>query len=157
METRNRSDNVEFTVMFYWLVCPIKIQINVFVRRHVEIWYNLSKVFVVVPMNHRSKVPTMTFSEDGDMETFGSELPAMFDGMKLAAVAAVLYVIVRCLNLTSSPAAPEIISQDTPLSRYLLKSCPTLSKEWVSHSAYSLLLSLSFPLNHLAVKEDTFL
>ncbi|XP_015241988.1 PREDICTED: abhydrolase domain-containing protein 2 [Cyprinodon variegatus] len=73
----------------------------------------------------------MTFSEDGDMETFGSELPAMFDGMKLAAVAAVLYVIVRCLNLTSSPAAPEIISQDTPLSRYLLKSCPTLSKEYI--------------------------
>lgn len=73
----------------------------------------------------------MTPLEDSDMHTFGTELPAMFDGMKLAAVATVLYVIVRCLNLKSPTAAPEIIYQDTPLSRYLLKSCPMLTKEWV--------------------------
>lgn len=74
---------------------------------------------------------TMTPLEDSDMHTFGTELPAMFDGMKLAAVATVLYVIVRCLNLKSPTAAPEIIYQDTPLSRYLLKSCPMLTKEYI--------------------------
>ncbi|XP_007573520.1 monoacylglycerol lipase ABHD2 [Poecilia formosa] len=73
----------------------------------------------------------MMILEDSNMQTFGSELPAMFDGMKLAAVAAVLYVVVRCLNLTSPTAVPQIISQDTPLSRYLLKSCPMLSKEYI--------------------------
>lgn len=71
----------------------------------------------------------MTIHEDGDMYTIGPELPAMFDGMKLAAVAAVLYIIVRCLNLKSPPAPPEVIYQDTPLSHYLLKSCPMLTKE----------------------------
>uniref|UniRef100_A0A7N9AMS7 Monoacylglycerol lipase ABHD2 n=1 Tax=Mastacembelus armatus TaxID=205130 RepID=A0A7N9AMS7_9TELE len=60
-----------------------------------------------------------------------TELPAMFDGMKLAAVATVLYIIVRCLNLKSSTAAPEITYQDTPLSRYLLKFCPLLTKEYI--------------------------
>ncbi|NXS60031.1 ABHD2 lipase, partial [Brachypteracias leptosomus] len=35
------------------------------------------------------------------------ELPAVFDGVKLAAVAAVLYVIVRCLNL-KSPTARQL-------------------------------------------------
>ncbi|XP_069551500.1 monoacylglycerol lipase ABHD2-like [Brachyistius frenatus] len=73
----------------------------------------------------------MTTLDDGDMRTFGPELPAMFDGMKLAAVATVLYVIVRCLNLKSPTAPPEITCQDTPLSRYLFKSCPTLSKEYI--------------------------
>uniref|UniRef100_A0A8C6NVE3 Monoacylglycerol lipase ABHD2 n=1 Tax=Nothobranchius furzeri TaxID=105023 RepID=A0A8C6NVE3_NOTFU len=63
--------------------------------------------------------------------TFGAELPLMFDGMKLAAVAAVLYIIVRSLNLKSPTAPPAITYQDTPLSRYLLKSCPMLSKEYV--------------------------
>ncbi|XP_068595549.1 monoacylglycerol lipase ABHD2-like [Brachionichthys hirsutus] len=72
----------------------------------------------------------MTF-EDGDMSSFGPELPAMFDGMKLAAVAAVLYVIIRCLNLNSTTAPPQVTSLDTPLSRYLLKSCPMLTKEYV--------------------------
>lgn len=73
----------------------------------------------------------MATFEDGDMNTFGSELPAMFDGMKLAAVATVLYVIVRCLNLKSPTAPPEIIYQNTPLSHYLLKSCPMLTKEYI--------------------------
>lgn len=63
------------------------------------------------------------------MDTFGPELPAMFDGVKLAAVAAVLYIIVRCLNLKSPAVPPEVTYQDTPLSRYLRKSCPTLTKE----------------------------
>lgn len=71
----------------------------------------------------------MTTLEDGDMHTFGPELPAMFDGVKLAAVATVLYIIVRCLNLKSATAPPDLSFQDTPLSRYLLKSCPLLTKE----------------------------
>ncbi|XP_068460093.1 monoacylglycerol lipase ABHD2-like [Clinocottus analis] len=73
----------------------------------------------------------MTVLEDGDMGTFGPELPAMFDGVKLAAVATVLYVIVRWLNLKSTTEAPEIVHQDTPLSRYLFKSCPMLTKEYI--------------------------
>ncbi|NWX82343.1 ABHD2 lipase, partial [Nothoprocta ornata] len=59
------------------------------------------------------------------------ELPAVFDGVKLAAVAAVLYVIVRCLNLKSPTAPPELIYQDSALSRFLLKSCPLLTKEYI--------------------------
>ncbi|XP_030282006.1 monoacylglycerol lipase ABHD2 [Sparus aurata] len=73
----------------------------------------------------------MTTLENGDMNTFGPELPAMFDGMKLAAVATILYVIVRCLNLKSTTEPPGITYQDTPLSRYLLKSCPLLTKEYI--------------------------
>lgn len=71
----------------------------------------------------------MTNLEDSDLHAFGAELPAMFDGMKLAAVATVLYIIVRCLNLKSPTAPPDIIYQDTLLSRYLLKSCPLLTEE----------------------------
>ena len=74
-------------------------------------------------------MPTLEYS--GDLHAVCSELPAMFDGMKMAAVAAALYIIVRCLNLKSSTAPPEIVYQDTALSRYLLKSCPMLTKEWV--------------------------
>ncbi|XP_071767190.2 monoacylglycerol lipase ABHD2-like [Centroberyx gerrardi] len=74
---------------------------------------------------------TMATLGDGDVHTFGPELPAMFDGMKLAAVATVLYVIVRCLNLKSPTAPPDVTYQDTPLSRYLLKSCPMLTKEYI--------------------------
>ncbi|KAI2575759.1 ABHD2 isoform 3, partial [Pan troglodytes] len=48
------------------------------------------------------------------------ELPAVFDGVKLAAVAAVLYVIVRCLNLKSPTAPPDLYFQDSGLSRFLL-------------------------------------
>ncbi|KAM4675489.1 monoacylglycerol lipase ABHD2 isoform 2-T5 [Discoglossus pictus] len=59
------------------------------------------------------------------------EMPAVFDGMKLAAVAAVLYIIVRCLNLKSPTASPELIYQDTALTRFLLKSCPLLTKEYI--------------------------
>ncbi|XP_075413959.1 monoacylglycerol lipase ABHD2 [Tenrec ecaudatus] len=59
------------------------------------------------------------------------ELPAVFDGVKLAAVAAVLYVIVRCLNLKSPTAPPELYFQDSGLSRFLLKSCPLLTKEYI--------------------------
>ncbi|CAJ1055989.1 monoacylglycerol lipase ABHD2 isoform X3 [Xyrichtys novacula] len=73
----------------------------------------------------------MTTLEDADMHTFGPELPAMFDGVKLAAVATVLYIIVRCLNLKSPTASPDVTYQDTPLSRYLLKSCPLLTKEYI--------------------------
>lgn len=67
----------------------------------------------------------MTTTEGGYVHTFGPELPAMFDGVKLAAVATILYIIVRCLNLKSPTAPPEIIYQDT-----LLKTCPMLTKEW---------------------------
>lgn len=70
---------------------------------------------------------TMSTPEDAD--TLGPELPAMFDGMKLAAVATVLYVVVRCLNLKSSTKRPRVTCQDTVWSRYLLKSCPLLTKE----------------------------
>lgn len=63
-----------------------------------------------------------------DADTLGPELPAMSDGVKLAAVATVLYVLVRCLNLKSRMAPPQITCQDTALSRYLLKSCPLLTK-----------------------------
>ncbi|KAM8751337.1 monoacylglycerol lipase ABHD2-like [Acanthopagrus schlegelii] len=73
----------------------------------------------------------MTTLDNGDLNTFGPELPAMFDGMKLAAVATILYVIVRCLNLKSTTEPPEITYQDTPLGRYLLKSCPLLTKEYI--------------------------
>nr|XP_046250687.1 monoacylglycerol lipase ABHD2-like [Scatophagus argus] len=73
----------------------------------------------------------MTTFEDSGMNTFGPELPAMFDGVKLAAVATVLYIIVRSLNLKSPTAPPEITCQDTPLSRYLFKCCPMLTKEYI--------------------------
>ncbi|XP_029951913.1 monoacylglycerol lipase ABHD2 [Salarias fasciatus] len=73
----------------------------------------------------------MTILEDGDLHTFSQELPAVFDGVKLAAVATVLYILVRCLNLMSPTAPPEIVYQDTLLSRYLLKSCPMLTKEYI--------------------------
>ncbi|XP_032829856.1 monoacylglycerol lipase ABHD2 [Petromyzon marinus] len=59
------------------------------------------------------------------------EMPAMVDGVKLAAVAAVLYVMVRCLNLKSPTASPDLFFQDSPLARHLLKSCPLLTKEYV--------------------------
>ncbi|KAG7522393.1 hypothetical protein JOB18_021105 [Solea senegalensis] len=73
----------------------------------------------------------MSTIEGGDMPAFSSELPAMLDGMKLAAVATVLYIIVRCLNLKSTTAPPEVVYQDTPLSHYLFKSCPMLTKEYI--------------------------
>lgn len=68
-------------------------------------------------------------THESDVYTISPELPAMFDGMKLAAVATVLYVIVRCLNLKSPTAPPDLTYQDTPLNRFLLKSCPQLTKE----------------------------
>lgn len=68
-------------------------------------------------------------THESDAYTISPELPAMFDGMKLAAVATVLYVIVRCLNLKSPTAPPDLTYQDTPLNRFLLKSCPQLTKE----------------------------
>ncbi|XP_060784089.1 monoacylglycerol lipase ABHD2 isoform X1 [Neoarius graeffei] len=64
-------------------------------------------------------------------QTLRPEMPAVFDGMKLAAVATVLYIIVRCLNLTSPSAAPKITCRNTPLNHYLLKSCSILTKEYV--------------------------
>ncbi|XP_023669913.1 monoacylglycerol lipase ABHD2-like [Paramormyrops kingsleyae] len=59
------------------------------------------------------------------------EMPAVFDGMKLAAVATVLYVIVRLLNLKSPTAPPDLTYQDTPLNRFLLKSSPLLTKDYI--------------------------
>ena len=61
-------------------------------------------------------------------DTIEAEMPAMFDGMKLAAVATVLYIIVRCLNLKSTPGPPEVICQDTPLNHFVLKSCPLFTQ-----------------------------
>lgn len=63
--------------------------------------------------------------------TMGCELPVLpvFDGVKLAALATVLYVIVRGLNLKSSPTAPQVTYQDTPLNRFLFKSCQMLTRE----------------------------
>lgn len=68
-------------------------------------------------------------AHEAEVQTLAPEMPAMFDGMKLAAVATVLYIIVRCLNLKSPTAPPAINYQDTPLNRFLLKSCPLLTKE----------------------------
>uniref|UniRef100_A0A665TZ77 Monoacylglycerol lipase ABHD2 n=1 Tax=Echeneis naucrates TaxID=173247 RepID=A0A665TZ77_ECHNA len=70
-------------------------------------------------------------THESDVHTISPELPAMFDGMKLAAVATVLYIIVRCLNLKSPTAPPDLTYQDTPLNRFLLKSCPQLTKEYI--------------------------
>lgn len=62
-----------------------------------------------------------------EADTLGPELPAMFDGVKLAAVATVLYLLVRCLNLKSRMEPPQVTCQNTALSRYLLKACPLLT------------------------------
>ncbi|XP_056906894.1 monoacylglycerol lipase ABHD2-like isoform X2 [Takifugu flavidus] len=72
-----------------------------------------------------------TMSNPEEADTLAPELPAMFDGMKLAAVATILYVVIRCLNLKSRTEPPQVTCQDTVLSRYLLKSCPLLTKEYV--------------------------
>ena len=87
-------------------------------------------VWWAFPSTHASKptcTPAPQIKMNAMMET--SELPAVFDGVKLAAVAAVLYVIVRCLNLKSPTAPPDLYFQDSGLSRFLLKSCPLLTKE----------------------------
>lgn len=68
-------------------------------------------------------------THESEVYTVAPEMPAMFDGMKLAAVATVLYIIVRCLNLKSPTAPPDLTYQDTALNRFLLKSCPILTKE----------------------------
>nr|XP_014340359.1 PREDICTED: abhydrolase domain-containing protein 2 [Latimeria chalumnae] len=64
-----------------------------------------------------------------EVQSLSPEMPAVFDGVKLAAVAAVLYVIVRCLNLNSPTAPPDLLFHDTALNRFLFKSCPLLTKE----------------------------
>uniref|UniRef100_A0A8C2KB76 Monoacylglycerol lipase ABHD2 n=1 Tax=Cyprinus carpio TaxID=7962 RepID=A0A8C2KB76_CYPCA len=74
---------------------------------------------------------TVTLFISADVRTISPEMPAMFDGMKLAAVATVLYVIVQILNLKCPTVAPDITCQDTPLNCYLLKSCPILTKEYI--------------------------
>ncbi|XP_059401978.1 monoacylglycerol lipase ABHD2-like isoform X2 [Carassius carassius] len=74
---------------------------------------------------------TMSAQVEADVQTISPEMPAMFDGMKLAAVATVLYVIVRILNLKCPMVAPDITCQDNPLNCYLLKSCPILTKEYI--------------------------
>lgn len=68
-------------------------------------------------------------THESEVYTVAPEMPAMFDGMKLAAVATVLYIIVRCLNLKSPTAPPDLTYQDTALNRFLFKSCPILTKE----------------------------
>lgn len=70
-------------------------------------------------------------AHESDLHTISPEMPAMFDGMKLAAVATVLYIIVRCLNLKSPTAPPDLTYQDTALNRFLLKSCSQLTKEYI--------------------------
>ncbi|TRY83718.1 hypothetical protein DNTS_018520 [Danionella cerebrum] len=70
-------------------------------------------------------------SHESEVYTVAPEMPAMFDGMKLAAVATVLYVIVRCLNLKSPTAPPDLSYQETALNHFLLKSCPVLTKEYI--------------------------
>ncbi|KAL4613241.1 monoacylglycerol lipase ABHD2-A-like [Arapaima gigas] len=70
-------------------------------------------------------------THEGDVQAIAPEMPAMFDGMKLAAVATILYIIVRCLNLKSPTAAPDLTYQGTPLNRFLLKSCSPLTKEYI--------------------------
>ncbi|XP_043100562.1 monoacylglycerol lipase ABHD2 isoform X2 [Puntigrus tetrazona] len=70
-------------------------------------------------------------THESEVYTVAPEMPAMFDGMKLAAVATVLYVIVRCLNLKSPTAPPDLTYQDTTLNHFLLKSCPVLTKEYI--------------------------
>uniref|UniRef100_A0A3B1IWJ2 Monoacylglycerol lipase ABHD2 n=1 Tax=Astyanax mexicanus TaxID=7994 RepID=A0A3B1IWJ2_ASTMX len=70
-------------------------------------------------------------THDSEVYTVAPEMPAMFDGMKLAAVATILYVVVRCLNLKSPTAPPDLTYQDTALNRFLLKSCPHLTKEYI--------------------------
>lgn len=77
----------------------------------------------------QGSVSTMSSHSEVDAYTITPEMPAMFDGMKLAAVATVLYIIVRYLNLKSPTAPPDITFQDTPLNHYILKSCPILTKE----------------------------
>lgn len=72
---------------------------------------------------------TMNALGEGDVHTIGQDMPVLFDGVKLAAVATVLYIVVRCLNLKHPTVPPEVIYQDTALNRYVLKSCPILSKE----------------------------
>uniref|UniRef100_H3BBX9 Monoacylglycerol lipase ABHD2 n=1 Tax=Latimeria chalumnae TaxID=7897 RepID=H3BBX9_LATCH len=64
-----------------------------------------------------------------EVQSLSPEMPAVFDGVKLAAVAAVLYVIVRCLNLNSPTAPPDLLFHDTALNRFLFKSCPLLTKD----------------------------
>ncbi|KAG7281849.1 hypothetical protein CRUP_031098 [Coryphaenoides rupestris] len=78
----------------------------------------------------------MASLDDGDAAasaTMGCDLPVLpvFDGVKLAALATVLYVIVRGLNLKSSPAAPQVTYQDTPLNRFLFKYCQMLTQEYI--------------------------
>ncbi|MCJ8734297.1 hypothetical protein PDJAM_G00233610 [Pangasius djambal] len=73
----------------------------------------------------------MNVHVERNAQTLRPEMPAVFDGMKLAAVATVLYIIVRCLNLSSPSAAPKITCRNTPLNHYLLKSCSILTKEYV--------------------------
>lgn len=83
---------------------------------------------IPVPISQGS-YNTMSSHTEGDAYTITPEMPAMVDGMKLAAVATVLYIIVRYLNLKSPTAPPDITFQDTPLNHYILKSCPILTKE----------------------------
>lgn len=58
-----------------------------------------------------------------------TEPPAAVDGVKLAALVALLYITVRCLNLKSSAAPPVVTCQNSAANRDLLKCCPLLSKE----------------------------
>lgn len=81
--------------------------------------------------NTDSELSVTSWKLTMEVDYITPELPAVFDGMKLAAVAAALYVIVRCLNLNSPTAPPEVTFRDNALSRFLLKSCLLLTKEYI--------------------------
>lgn len=87
--------------------------------------YNTQKMTMI----DRVRGFIMDVHVERNAQTLRPEMPAVFDGMKLAAVATVLYIIVRCLNLTSPSAAPKITCRNTPFNQYLLKSCSILTKE----------------------------
>lgn len=56
--------------------------------------------------------------------------PGAVDGVKLAALAALLYVTARCLHLKSSAAPPVVTCQDSAANRFILKGCPLLREEY---------------------------
>uniref|UniRef100_UPI00358F3458 monoacylglycerol lipase ABHD2 isoform X1 n=2 Tax=Myxine glutinosa TaxID=7769 RepID=UPI00358F3458 len=59
------------------------------------------------------------------------ELLALVDGLKLAIVTTILYLLVRCLNLNSATTSPNLTFLNSPLSQHLLKFCPLLSTEYI--------------------------
>lgn len=52
------------------------------------------------------------------------------DGLKLVLVGAMVYVLVRFLNLTSPSSVPEVHHRESALNQYLLKSCSLLNQPY---------------------------